>query len=45
MFDPVEMKRLFDLGFEMAESGYQWQKDIPGFGKKPATEWIWTPAR
>ncbi len=45
MFDPVEMKRLFDLGYEMAESGYQWQKDIPGFGKKPVNEWIWTPSK
>ena len=45
MFDPVEMKRLFDLGYEMAESGYQWQKDIPGFGKTPVDEWIWTPSR
>lgn len=29
-FDPKEMKRLFDLGFNMAASGYEWHKIPPG---------------
>ncbi len=29
-FDPEEMKRLFDLGFEMAKSGDSWHKLPPG---------------
>lgn len=33
MFDPVEMKRLFDLGFEMAKSGDKWHKAPPGLEK------------
>ena len=45
LFDPVEMNRLFEMGYAMAESGYEWQKDIPGFGKKSGSEWIWTPSR
>ena len=29
-FDPVEMKRLFDLGFKEASRGYHWRKTSPG---------------
>jgi hypothetical protein len=29
-FDPVEMKALFDLGFDEASKGYQWKKAPPG---------------
>jgi hypothetical protein len=29
-FDPKEMNRLFDLGFELAKSGYKWHKVPPG---------------
>ena len=28
-FDPVEMKRLYDLGYSMALSGYPWEKFPP----------------
>ena len=28
-FDPVEMKRLYDLGYDMALSGYPWEKFPP----------------
>jgi predicted patatin/cPLA2 family phospholipase len=28
-FDPVEMKRLYDLGYDMAKSGYPWEKYPP----------------
>lgn len=30
LFDPVEMRALFDLGFEEASRGYQWRKVPPG---------------
>jgi len=30
-FDPVYMKKLFDLGFQMAQESYPWQKQPPGF--------------
>lgn len=30
MFDPREMKRLFDRGYEDAASGYKWHKSPPG---------------
>ncbi|MFH0763605.1 MAG: patatin-like phospholipase family protein [Candidatus Omnitrophota bacterium] len=30
MFDPVEMKRLFERGYADAASGYKWQKVPPG---------------
>jgi predicted patatin/cPLA2 family phospholipase len=43
MFDPVEMKRLFDLGYEMAKSGYKWNKAPPGLRGAGEAEWIWTP--
>ncbi len=43
MFDPEEMKRLYDLGYSIATSDNPWQKDIPIFREK--REWIWTPAR
>ena len=28
-FDPAEMRRLFDLGFEQARKGYPWKKTPP----------------
>ena len=28
-FDPVEMKRLYDLGYNMAVNGYPWKKFPP----------------
>lgn len=33
-FDPVYMGKLYDLGFQMAKSGYPWQKYPPGFDAK-----------
>ncbi len=33
MFDPKEMNRLLDLGFEMARSGYKWHMVPPGLGE------------
>ena len=30
-FDPVYMKRLFDLAFETAKDGYPWEKVPPGY--------------
>ena len=30
-FDPVYMQKLFDLGYELALKGYDWQKQPPGF--------------
>ena len=30
-FDPVYMRKLFDLGFETAENGYPWEKGPPGY--------------
>jgi len=32
-FDRVEMKALFDLGFEQAFKGYEWKKAPPGAGQ------------
>jgi predicted patatin/cPLA2 family phospholipase len=43
MFDPEEMKRLYDLGYSIATSDNPWQKEIPLFDK--GSQWIWTPAR
>jgi len=43
MFDPEEMKRLYDLGYSIATSDNPWQKEIPLFRKD--RQWIWTPAR
>ncbi len=43
MFDPEEMKRLYDLGYSIATSDSPWQKEIPLFKKD--SKWIWTPAR
>jgi len=43
MFDPEEMKRLYDLGYDIATSDQPWQKEIPLFDK--GSQWIWTPAR
>lgn len=33
LFDRVEMKALFDLGFEQAFNGYEWKKAPPGVGQ------------
>jgi hypothetical protein len=41
MFDPEEMKRLYDLGYSIATSDNPWQKEIPF----STDEFIWTPAR
>ena len=30
-FDPVYMGKLFDLGYQLAEKGYPWDKAPPGF--------------
>jgi hypothetical protein len=32
---------LFDLGFEMAEPGYEWQKTPPWH--RASEDWTWTP--
>ena len=31
VFDPVWMRKLFDLGYEMGKSGYHWRKGPPQF--------------
>jgi predicted patatin/cPLA2 family phospholipase len=41
MFDPEEMKRLYELGYSIATSDNPWQKEIP----VSKDEFIWTPAR
>jgi predicted patatin/cPLA2 family phospholipase len=43
MFDPEEMKRMYDLGYKIATSDNPWQEEIPLFDKE--SQWIWTPAR
>jgi len=43
IFDPKEMKRLYDLGYEIAMSDDPWQKEIPLSSEEGG--WIWTPAR
>ncbi len=43
MFDPAEMKRLFDLGFDMAKGGYKWRKALPLMSDSGKAEWLWTP--
>jgi predicted patatin/cPLA2 family phospholipase len=30
-FDPVYMRKLYELGYEMAKQGYLWEKGPPGF--------------
>jgi hypothetical protein len=30
-FDPVYMRKLFDLGYQMGRDGYPWQKIPPGY--------------
>ena len=35
-FDQAAMKRLFQLGYEMARAGYPWQKRPPGLREPPA---------
>ncbi|GJL73884.1 MAG: lipoprotein [Nitrosomonas sp.] len=34
-FDPVYMRKLYDLGYEMAKQGYPWEKGPPGFSDDP----------
>lgn len=34
LFDPVEMRKLFDLGFQEAAAGYSWKKVPPGAGNE-----------
>jgi hypothetical protein len=29
-FDPVYMQKLYDLGYEMAKTGYPWVTELPG---------------
>jgi len=41
MADPKEMKRLYDLGYEIATSNNPWQKEIPI--SRESGEFIWTP--
>jgi len=41
MFDPEEMKKLYELGYNRAMSDKPWQKEIP----ISKDEFIWTPAR
>lgn len=36
MFDPVDMKRLFDRGYNDAVGGYKWHKVPPGMEANPA---------
>ena len=38
-FDPVFMRKLFDLGYDAAKAGYPWSKAPPGFdGFDPSTQ-------
>lgn len=39
-FDPVYMGKLFELGYQMALSGYPWQKGPPGFNLAPEAETV-----
>ena len=34
-FDPVYMRKLYELGYEMAKQGYPWKKGPPGFSSDP----------
>lgn len=43
MFDPVEMQRLFNLGFDMAKGGYEWRKVPPISSDSNEAQWSWTP--
>jgi predicted patatin/cPLA2 family phospholipase len=43
MFDPVEMQRLFNLGFDMAKGGYKWRKTPPIVSDSNEAQWLWTP--
>ena len=36
-FDPVYMRKLFDLGYGMARAGYPWMKEPPGFHTTPTS--------
>jgi hypothetical protein len=31
MFDPVYMKKLYEMAFEMAKDGYEWQTTPPNY--------------
>ncbi len=42
MFDEKEMNQLFNLGFDMAKSGYKWNK-VPVGCSADENEFIWTP--
>lgn len=33
-FDPVYMKKLFDVGYNLAKNGYPWQLTPPGYGQQ-----------
>lgn len=37
-FDPVYMNKLYDLGYQMAVTGYSWQKYPPGFKLRTASD-------
>ncbi len=43
MFDPDEMKKLYDEGYRIAKSNNPWQEEMPLPSEEG--EWIWTPAR
>ncbi|AQT67678.1 Patatin [Anaerohalosphaera lusitana] len=43
MFDPKDMKRMYDLGYSIATSDKPWQKEVPLF--KEDEKWLWTPPR
>lgn len=33
-FDPVYMKKLFEVGYNLAKNGYPWQRTPPGYGQR-----------
>jgi len=37
MFDTAYMKSLYQVGYDAAKSGYQWQKTPPGFSSPPGS--------
>lgn len=38
----LRYNRLFNLGLELAKSGYEWRKAVPAFGDTRVDIWIWT---
>jgi len=38
MFDQAEMKRLFEIGYQLAISGNAWQKQPPGLAALQVAE-------